>query len=51
MTKFRTEKDVNQFIFSWYDIASGNFMPGNIKIGRCIDIKNKNLENIINTIV
>ena len=27
ITKFREKTDVNQYIFSWWDIASWNFMP------------------------
>lgn len=27
ITKFREKTDVNQYVFSWYDIASWNFMP------------------------
>jgi hypothetical protein len=31
-SRFRTDRDVNQYVFSWYDIASGNFIPRNSSI-------------------
>lgn len=32
--KFRSVNDVNQYIFSWYDISRGNFVPASNKIGK-----------------
>lgn len=49
-SKFRNERDVNQYVFSWYDICNGNFIPRNKSIGRCFTIKNNN-EKLINSII
>jgi hypothetical protein len=49
-TKFRDKNNVNQYVFSRYDIASGNFMPRKRNIGYCFTIKNNNKE-LINSII
>jgi hypothetical protein len=48
-SKFRSKDDVNQYVFSWYDIASGNFVPRNSSVGRNFSIKNNN-NKLINAI-
>ena len=50
ITKFRTKDDVNQYIFSWYDICSGNFVPRNNNIGRCFTIKGENYIKLTDSI-
>ena len=50
-TKFRTEWDVNQYVFSWYDIARWNFVPGNSSIGHCFTIKGNNYKKLIDSII
>ena len=47
--KFRDKTNVNQYLFSWYDIASWNFVPRNNNIGHYFVIKNNN-KNLINAI-
>ena len=32
--KFRSNYDVNQWLMSYWQVASGNFVPGSPKIGR-----------------
>ena len=46
--KFRTKDDVNQYLFSFYDIARNNFEPADKKLGKYYSIKD--LDNIIETI-
>ena len=50
-SKFRTEKDINQYVFSWYDIASGNFIPRNSSIWHNFSVKNSNVEKLIDAII
>jgi len=40
--KFRTSEDVNQYIFSWYDMCKGNFIPQKRKIGEYFEITKDN---------
>lgn len=47
--RFRSKDDVNQHLFSFYDIARGNFEPASKKLGKYYDIKN-NLEKITKAI-
>ena len=49
--KFRIDKMVNQYIFSWYDIMSGNFIPRNNSIGRCFTVKGNNYKKLIDSII
>ena len=49
-SKFRSKDDVNQYVFSWYDIASGNFIPQNIGLWHRFTIKNNNISELINSI-
>ena len=48
--KFRTDRDVNQYIFSWYDTATGNFKPRKRSKGRLFAI-DKNNSKLIKTIM
>ena len=41
-SKFRSETNVNQYIFSRYDIAKWNFMPRKSKIWHCFNITKNN---------
>ena len=49
ITKFRTKDDVIQYVFSWYDIMSGNFMPRESCTWLYYAIE-KNNTDLINTI-
>ena len=49
-SKFRTVRNVNQYVFSRYDIASGNFVPRNRSIGRCFTVDDNN-ERLIASII
>lgn len=50
ITKFRTKDDVNQYIFSRYDIMSWNFIPWESSVWHWFAIDNNN-KKIINSIV
>ena len=50
-SRFRTDRDVNQYIFSWYDIARGNFKPRKRYIGRYFFVKNNDNKELIKTIM
>ena len=47
--KFRTKEDINQLVFSWYDIGRGNFEPSSNKLGRYYEIK-ENIQDVVNAI-
>ncbi len=47
--KFRTKEDVNQYIFSWYDIARNNFEVLSSNFGKYFAIKDS-IENVTNAI-
>lgn len=49
-SKFRSKEDVNQYVFSWYDIASWNFIPRNSCVGRNFSIRNNNNKKLIKAI-
>ena len=49
-SKFRTIDNVNQYIFSWYDIASGNFAPRRRNIWKFYEITNNN-KDLLNCII
>ena len=40
--KFRTSEHVNQYIFSWYEIAKGNFIPQKGSFGKYYTITDNN---------
>lgn len=44
--KFRSEKDLNQWLFRYWQIAKGNFAPRSYKFGKYYDINEENLDNI-----
>lgn len=50
-SRFRTVNNVNQYVFSWYDIANGNFIPRNNDIGHCFTIKGGDNWELVNSIV
>lgn len=37
--KFRTKEDINQLVFSWYDIVRNNFEPSTNKLGNYYEIQ------------
>lgn len=40
--KFRSNLNVNQWVFKFWQLTSGNFMPRSTSIGRCYHIKDSN---------
>ena len=51
ITKFRTKDDVNQYVFSRYDIMNWNFIPRKSRIWHCYEISDNNNKDLINSIV
>ena len=49
-SKFRDRSNVNQYIFSWYNIASWNFMPRKSNIWHCYNITANNKDLIYSII-
>ena len=41
-SKFRAETNINQYIFSRYDIMNGNFIPRKSSVGQSYEVKNNN---------
>lgn len=39
--KFRTKSNCNQWLIKFWQLASGNFIPRSMKIGRCFHIKDR----------
>ena len=46
--KFRDTKDVNQYIYTWYEIANNTFENRSYKMNDCYDISNDNSKIIKN---
>lgn len=44
--KFRTKNDVNQFIFEYWQLASGKFEFRKKTIGECLELSNDNIEDV-----
>lgn len=49
LNKFRTDSDVNQYVFKWWNMCEGNFIPKNYRYGKCFTLDNDNFE-LINSI-
>ena len=50
MCKIRSVTNVNQWVFKFWQFASGNFYPRTYKIGRCFHIKDNNVYGLIDAI-
>ncbi|OYO51123.1 hypothetical protein CG709_19995, partial [Lachnotalea glycerini] len=50
MDKFRTKSNVNQWLFKFWQLASGNFIPSSPKVGRSFNIKDKTFPATIEAI-
>lgn len=44
--KFRSKYDVNQYIFEYWQLAKGNFVPRKNKLGECFELSNENIDDI-----
>lgn len=49
LNKFRSGRDVNQWLFRYWQLVTGNFVPRRISIGKCFSVTNDNSE-IVNAI-
>lgn len=49
-SKFREKSNINQYVFSRYDIASGKFMPWNTNTWRHFSVKNNDNTKLIKSI-
>ena len=49
LNKFRSDYDVNQYVFKWWNLCEGNFVPKNYKFGKCFTLYDDNSE-LINSI-
>lgn len=47
--RFRNDSDVNQWIMSYWQIATGRFVPGSPKVGRLFDV-NRDMDTIVDVI-
>ncbi len=48
--RIRSTTNVNQWLIKYWQLASGNFHPRTIKIGRCYHIKDKNIYKLLDSI-
>lgn len=48
--KIRSATNVNQWLIKYWQLASGNFYPRTLKIGRCYHIKDKNIYPLLDSI-
>lgn len=49
-SKFRGKEQVNQWLFKYWQLADGKFMPKAIKDGRCYHLKDKGVEDLCQSI-
>ena len=49
--KFRSEKDINQWLFRYWNIVNGNFIPRSYKFGKYFDIDKSAIKSIKKTIL
>ena len=49
LNKFRTFEDVNQWVFRYWQLASGNFIPRKFNFGKRFELSNQN-KNILESI-
>ncbi len=49
-SRIRSTTNVNQWLIKFWQLASGNFQPRTIKIGRCYHIKDKNVYDLLDSI-
>lgn len=50
VNKFRSTTDVNQWLFREWQLASGNFIPRNVSIGKSFIISKSNKDQVVNYI-
>ncbi|MDD1406673.1 Stealth CR1 domain-containing protein [Limosilactobacillus reuteri] len=48
--RFRSFEDVNQYIFRYWQLASGNFEP-HYQLGKRFEVSEKNIDEVVNEIV
>lgn len=44
--KFRSKYDVNQYVFQYWQLAKGDFMPRKSKLGECFELSNNNIDDV-----
>ena len=44
--KFRNGRDVNQWLFRYWQFVNGKFMPRSVAVGNCFSLTNNNKEVI-----
>ena len=50
MDKFRTKSNCNQWLMKFWQLASGNFIPRSMKIGKCFHIKDRTFPSALEAI-
>ena len=50
LDKFRSKRNVNQWVFKYWNLASGNFYPRSADFGRCFHLKDKLSDGLKNAI-
>lgn len=50
LDKFRTKSNVNQWVFKFWQLASGNFIPSTPRVGRCFHIKDRTFPSALNAV-
>ena len=48
--RFRTKSNVNQWLIKFWQLASGNFIVGSSKVGKCFHIKPSNFQSLLEAI-
>lgn len=48
--KFRGKTQVNQWVFKFWQLADGNFVPQDARTGRCYHLRDKGVENLCDAI-
>ena len=48
--RIRSTTNVNQWLYKYWQLASGNFYPRTNKIGRCYHIKDENVYTLLDSI-
>ena len=49
--RFRSDSDVNQWLMNYWQLASGSFVPGTTKIGKCFDVScDRDIEPVVDVI-
>lgn len=48
--KFRTKNDLNHWLMRYWQLASGKFIPRNVNFGKCYNISDDDVSNIVKEI-